>query len=214
MASMTPSVYVVDDDPGVRDALAIQIGTQGLHVLTFDSATSFLQTYTPGDIGCLVLDIRMPDINGLALQDILSIKENRLPIIFITGHGDLEQCTRAFRGGAVDFITKPIDRNRLLESLRKAIRSSIQLQQHEAETAEVKQQLEKVTEREMVILRLVADGLSSKEIAKELDVSPRTIEAHRANLFNKLGVNSLAELIRFYLKALPITGNESITHPS
>ena len=101
MASMTPSVYVVDDDPGVRDALAILIGTQGLHVLTFDSASSFLQTYTPGDIGCLVLDIRMPDINGLALQDILSIKENRLPIIFITGHGDLEQCTRAFRGGAV-----------------------------------------------------------------------------------------------------------------
>ena len=208
MASMHPTVYVVDDDPGVRDALAILIGTEGLHVLTFDSANAFLKSYTETDIGCLVLDIRMPDIDGLALQDILSIKENRLPIIFITGHGDLEQCTKAFRGGATDFITKPIDRNHLLDSLRKAIRRSIQLQKHESETAEVKQQLGKVTEREMVILRMVADGLSSKEIAKALDVSPRTIEAHRSNLFSKLGVNSLAELIRFYLKALPITGEE------
>lgn len=209
MTSMNPTVYVVDDDPGVRDALALLIGTQGLHVRTFDHANSFLETYQPGEIGCLVLDIRMPDISGLALQDILSIKENRLPIIFITGHGDLEQCTRAFRGGAVDFLTKPIDRDRLLESLRKAIKKSIELQQHEAETADVRQKLEKITEREMGILQLVADGLSSKEIAKMLDVSPRTIEAHRANLFNKLGVTSLAELIRFYLKALPLKARDT-----
>jgi RNA polymerase sigma factor (sigma-70 family) len=202
MASMTPTIFVIDDDPAVRDSLALLIGTQGLRVQTFEDAEAFLGKFRPDEIGCLVLDIRMPQTSGLALQDMLNLQNIQMPIIFITGHGDLEECRRAFRGGAVDFLTKPINAVQLLESLKKAIRISIQQQKQEAETQEVRQKLERITERERLILRYVAEGRSSKEIAKELALSPRTVEAHRAKLFEKLAINSLAELVRFYLKAL------------
>jgi len=202
MASMTPTIFVIDDDPAVRDSLALLIGTQGLRVQTFEHAEAYLDKFRPDEIGCLVLDIRMPQTSGLALQDMLNLQNIQMPIIFITGHGDLEECRRAFRGGAVDFLTKPINAIQLLESLKKAIRISIQQQKQEAETQEVRQKLERITERERLILRYVAEGRSSKEIAKELALSPRTVEAHRAKLFEKLAINSLAELVRFYLKAL------------
>ncbi|MEC5207602.1 response regulator transcription factor [Vogesella urethralis] len=202
MASMTPTIFVIDDDPAVRDSLALLIGTQGLRVQTFEHAEAFLQHFRPDEIGCLVLDIRMPQTSGLALQDMLNLQNIQMPIIFVTGHGDLEECRRAFRGGAVDFLTKPVNSVQLLESLKKAIRISIQQQKQEAETQEVRQKLERITERERMILRYVAEGRSSKEIARELDLSPRTVEAHRAKLFEKLEINSLAELVRFYLKAL------------
>lgn len=202
MASMTPTIFVIDDDPAVRDSLALLIGTQGLRVQTFEHAEAFLEKFRTDEIGCLVLDIRMPQTSGLALQDMLNLQNIQMPIIFITGHGDLEECRRAFRGGAVDFLTKPINSPQLLESLKKAIRISIQQQKQEAETQEVRQKLERITERERLILRYVAEGRSSKEIARELALSPRTVEAHRAKLFEKLAINSLAELVRFYLKAL------------
>jgi len=173
MASMTPTIFVIDDDPAVRDSLALLIGTQGLRVQTFEHAEAFLEKFRPDEIGCLVLDIRMPQTSGLALQDMLNLQNIQMPIIFITGHGDLEEC-----------------------------RISIQQQKQEAETQEVRQKLERITERERLILRYVAEGRSSKEIARDLALSPRTVEAHRAKLFEKLDINSLAELVRFYLKAL------------
>jgi RNA polymerase sigma factor (sigma-70 family) len=166
------------------------------------------ETYTEGEIGCMVLDIRMPQITGLALQEKLVERGLSIPIVFITGHGDIEQCRRAFQSGAIDFLTKPIDQNRLIDSLRKGIRMSIHQQQQDEETQEVMNQLARISGREREVLELVADGLSSKEIARQLDLSPRTIEVHRANLFSKLGVDSLADLIRFYLKALEATGKK------
>ncbi|MFN4235924.1 MAG: response regulator transcription factor [Vogesella sp.] len=202
MSSTTPTIFVIDDDPAVRDSLALLIGTQGLRVQVFEHAEAFLQHFNPDEIGCLVLDIRMPQTSGLALQDMLNLQNIQMPIIFVTGHGDLEECRRAFRGGAVDFLTKPVNSVQLLESLKKAIRISIQQQKQEAETQEVRQKLERITERERMILRYVAEGRSSKEIARELDLSHRTVETHRAKLFEKLDINSLAELVRFYLKAL------------
>lgn len=210
MSAMTPTIFVIDDDPAVRDSLALLIGTQGLRVQTFESAEAFLDKFHSGEIGCLVLDIRMPETSGLALQDMLNLREIKLPIIFVTGHGDLEECRRAFRGGAVDFLTKPINSTQLLESLKKAIRLSIQQQELQAETQEVRQKLERITERELMILRHVAEGLSSKEIARALDLSPRTIEAHRAKLFEKLEISSLAELVRFYLRALDAAGEQPV----
>ncbi|WP_174875224.1 response regulator transcription factor [Vogesella oryzae] len=205
MPAMTPTIYVIDDDPAVRDSLALLIGTQGMRVQSFEHAEAFLQRFHPDEIGCLVLDIRMPETSGLALQDILNLRDIRMPIIFITGHGDIEECRRAFRGGAVDFLTKPINATQLLDSLKKAIRLSIQQQEQVAATQDVRQKLERITDRERLILRHVAEGLSSKEIARELELSPRTVEAHRAKLFEKLEINSLAELVRFYLRALEAT---------
>ncbi|OWY40098.1 DNA-binding response regulator [Xenophilus sp. AP218F] len=208
MHNTTPTVYIVDDDPAVLDSLAMLITAQGMRTVTFPNAMEFLAGYSGKDISCLVLDIRMPQITGLALQEQLLQREINIPIVFITGHGDIEQCRRAFQTGAIDFLTKPIDQSRLIESLRKGIRLSIQQHQKEEETQEVMSQLARISGREREVLELVADGLSSKEIARELDLSPRTIEVHRANLFSKLGVDSLADLVRFYLKALEATGKK------
>ena len=203
---MTPTVFIVDDDPAVRDSLALLIRAQGMRVLSFGSAQEFIDNYQEGEIGCVILDIRMPQITGLALQDTLIQRGITIPLIFVTGHGDVEQCSRAFKNGAIDFLTKPVNRDSLVDSLRKAIRISIQQHCHEVETLEVTTRLQRISGREREVLELVADGLSSKEIARALDLSPRTVEVHRANLFSKLGVNSLADLIRFYLKALEATG--------
>jgi len=208
MKYMTPTVFIVDDDPAVRDSLALLIMAQGMRTVTFANAMEFLDGYSEGEIGCMVLDVRMPQITGLALQEKLVERGVTIPIIFITGHGDIEQCRRAFQTGAIDFLTKPIDQNRLINSLRAGIRISIQQQQQEEKTQEVITQLNRISGREREVLELVADGLSSKEIARQLDLSPRTIEVHRANLFSKLGVDSLADLIRFYLKALEATGKK------
>jgi FixJ family two-component response regulator len=203
---MTPTVYIVDDDPAVLDALAMLITAQGMRTLTFPNAQAFLEHSQPGEIGCAVLDIRMPHITGLALQDMMIERGNNLPLVFITGHGDVEQCRRAFKNGAIDFLTKPVDQMRLVDSLRRAIRLSIRQHSQEVETQEVLARLARISGREREVLEGVAAGLSSKEIARELDLSPRTVEVHRANLFNKLDVTSLADLIRFYLKALEATG--------
>jgi len=208
MKYMTPTVFIVDDNPAVRDSLALLIMAQGMRTVTFANAMEFLDGYSEGEIGCMVLDVRMPQITGLALQEKLVERGVTIPIIFITGHGDIEQCRRAFQTGAIDFLTKPIDQNRLINSLRAGIRISIQQQQQEEKTQEVITQLNRISGREREVLELVADGLSSKEIARQLDLSPRTIEVHRANLFSKLGVDSLADLIRFYLKALEATGKK------
>ncbi|MGR2662926.1 MULTISPECIES: response regulator transcription factor [Chromobacterium] len=208
MQNTTPTVYIVDDDPAVLDSLAMLIAAQGMRTVTFPNAMEFLAHYGGNDIACLVLDIRMPQINGLALQEQLINKNVTLPIVFITGHGDIEQCRRAFQTGAIDFLTKPIDQARLIESLRKGIRLSILQHRKEEETQEVMGLLARISGREREVLELVADGMSSKEIARVLDLSPRTIEVHRANLFNKLGVDSLADLVRFYLKALEATGKK------
>lgn len=206
MTTMTPTVYIVDDDPAVLDSLALLISAQGMRTISYANAQDFLDNCGDSEIGCAVLDIRMPHITGLALQDMMCERKLSIPLVFITGHGDVEQCRRAFKNGAIDFLTKPIDQVRLVESLRRAIRISIQQHRQEVETQEVLARLSRISGREREVLERVAAGLSSKEIARELDLSPRTVEVHRANLFNKLDVTSLADLIRFYLKALEATG--------
>ena len=206
MSTMTPTVYIVDDDPAVLDALALLISAQGMRTVSFSGAQAFLEHCGQSEIACAVLDIRMPHISGLALQDTMRERGLNIPLVFITGHGDVEQCRRAFKNGAIDFLTKPVDQGRLIDSLRRAIRLSIRQHSQEVETQEVLARLSRISGREREVLERVAAGLSSKEIARELELSPRTVEVHRANLFNKLDVASLADLIRFYLKALEATG--------
>lgn len=203
---MTPTVYIVDDDPAVLDSLSLLISAQGMRTSSFSNAQEFLENCQDSEICCAVLDIRMPQVSGLALQEIMLERGLNIPLVFITGHGDVEQCRRAFKSGAIDFLTKPVDQGRLVESLRRAIRLSIGQHRQEVETQDVLARLSRISGREREVLERVASGLSSKEIARELDLSPRTVEVHRANLFNKLDVTSLADLIRFYLKALEATG--------
>jgi two-component system, LuxR family, response regulator FixJ len=194
-----PVVYLVDDDPAVRDALSLLIRSIGLNVIVFEHAQHFLDHYDPGHVACLVLDIRMPDMNGLALQEALRVAGHAVPVIFITGHGDVAQCTRAFKAGAADFLAKPIDEQALIDSLQRAIKASIALHRRHAMDAQIHQKLGRLTERENDVLRLIVDGLPNKLIARRLDVSTRTVESHRAKVFEKLEVDSLAECVKMHV---------------
>ena len=195
----TPVVYVVDDDLAVLDAMTLLIHSAGLKPLAFSSAQAFLDAFTPDHVACLVLDIRMLGMDGMVLQEQLLAIEATLPIIFMTGHGDVAQCSTAFKRGAHDFLQKPVYGDVLLKQIQTALKKSISLLKRGAKTQEAEARLASLSEREHQVLKLVTEGLSSREIGAKLDLSRRTIEAHRATLFDKLGVNSLAELIRLYL---------------
>lgn len=206
-----PIVYVVDDDPAVLDSVSLLIRSAGLKVMAFPSALEFLAAFIPNQIACLVLDIRMPGTTGLELQAELEGAGVALPIIFITGHGDVAQCTRAFKAGASDFLTKPIDGELLMEAVRKALRHCIQTHEKTARTQEAEMRLARLSSRELEVLQLVTEGLSSKEIGSRLGLSPRTIEAHRASMFDKLEVGTLAELIKLFVYAVEAGKAEGMT---
>jgi|SRR5450830_5963 len=196
---LEPVVFLVDDDLAVRDSLSLLIKSIGLNVIAYEHPQAFLDDYDASQVGCLILDIRMPGISGLTIQDILKQKGYVIPIIFITGHGDIAQCTRAFKAGAVDFLTKPVDEQSLIDSLQMAIKSSIELHRQSKLNADVHAKLSRLSERENEVLHLVVEGMPNKVIADKLRVSTRTVESHRAKLFEKLEVSSLAECVRIQL---------------
>lgn len=191
-----PTVFLVDDDPAVRDSISMLIRSIGLSVVTYAHPQNFLDAYDPAQIGCLVLDIRMPGINGLSVQEIMNGKGHAIPTIFITGHGDVFQCSKAFKAGAVDFLTKPIDEHLLLDSIQKAIQHSIADHKQSAEVQTIQKRINTLTPREREILKMVVDGLPNKTIAQRLEISTRTVETHRASLFEKMECGSLAELVK------------------
>lgn len=199
---LAPVVYLVDDDEAVREGLALLIRTIGLEVQAFASALGFLEDFDPGAIGCLVVDVRMPGMSGLQLQERLRERSLDLPVVIITGHGDVNLARRAFLGGAVEFLTKPIDEQTLIETLQRAVQAHIASRQRLKSTNQAQQRLARLSARELEVLRLMVDGLTSKQIARSLTVSPRTIETHRAHLMEKLEVDSLAGLVRLYLTGL------------
>ena len=198
----TPVVYLVDDDEAVREALALLIGTIGLEVQTFASPQDFLQAFEAGAIGCLVMDIRMPGMSGLQLQELLKAQGVDLPVVIITGHGDVNLARRAFLSGAVEFLLKPIDEQTLIDTLQRAVRAHIGSRERQEITQQARQRLARLSERELEVLKLMVEGYTSKQIAKQLGVSPRTVETHRAHLMEKLEVDSLAGLVRLYLRGL------------
>jgi FixJ family two-component response regulator len=189
-------VYLVDDDAAVRDALALLIRSIGLKTKTYEDPAAFLADLKGDEIGCLVLDIRMPALNGFVVQEKLNAMGCGLPIILITGHGDMAQCRRAFRAGAVDFLTKPIDEHALIESLQTAIYRSGEQQGVKQQVADARDRMNRLTPRERSIFDLVSDGLPNKIIADRLHLSQRTVEAYRASMFEKLDVGSVADLVR------------------
>ncbi|UQN08365.1 response regulator transcription factor [Deinococcus sp. QL22] len=197
-----PAVFLVDDDEAVRDALATLIGTMGLQVHDYPNAQAFLQTLDPEAIGCLIVDVRMPQVSGLQLQEHLTQAGIDLPVIVITGHGDIDVCRRAFRAGAVEFLTKPVDELALLEAIGLGIRTHLARRSRRLVTQEAQDAVAGLTGREREVLRLIVEGASNKQAARTLGISARTVETHRASVFEKLGVDSLAQLVRVYLSSL------------
>jgi RNA polymerase sigma factor (sigma-70 family) len=194
------TVYLIDDDADVRDALVLLLRTMGFAPRPFAGVQSFLDRPDPHQDGCLVVDIRMPGASGLQLLERMASEAGGMPTVMITGHGDVAACRRAFKAGAVDFLTKPIDEQVLLEAVEAAFATLDQRNRDEAARAGRDALRAKLTQREREILDLVAEGLSTKEIARALDVSPRTVETHRANIAEKLGAGSVAEMVRFALE--------------
>ena len=198
MAEGKPTVFLVDDDDAVRDAVSMLLDSVGLQVRCFDSAQRFLDEYD-ATAGCLVLDVAMPGMTGLELQEELNKSGIRIPIIFITGHGDVPMSVRAIKQGAVDFVEKPADDDELLEKIQQAIKLDRELRGEDAQRSEVVDRFNRLTPREQQVMAEVAAGNSNKEIAINLDISHRTIEIHRARVMEKMGADSLPDLIRMAL---------------
>lgn len=196
---MTYPVYLVDDDDAVRSALSLLLSTVGLEVTAFADPQAFLARIDGLAPGCLLIDIRMPVISGLKLQEKLREKGVGLPTIIISGHGDIEACRRAFRNGAVDFLSKPIDEQDLIDAIQKSSEVLDQQLQARAEKAEASALLGRLTPREAQVLDRIAEGFTTRQIAEGLGLSPRTVESHRAAIGAKLGTTSQAELTRIWL---------------
>lgn len=194
-----PTVFVVDDDEAVRDALRLLLESAELEAETYPCAQAFLDAYDPERTGCLVLDLRMPGLSGLELQERLRENNIALPVIMLTGHGDVPAAVRALKGGAVDFLEKPYDSEVLLSRIRQAIDRDRQMREQSHRQAAVAERLEHLTPREREVLDMIAAGKANKVIAFELDISERTVELHRARIMRKMGARSLPQLMRMLL---------------
>jgi len=195
-----PTVFVVDDDEPVRDSLRMLMRSVGLNAETFSGAAEFLAAYDPDHPGCLVLDIRMPGMSGMELQDKLNEIHAILPIIFITGHGDVPMAVKAIQYGAADFIQKPFRDQDLLDRINKAIEQDASNRAQLLETRDIEERLSNLTPREKEVLELIVDGRPNKVIAADLEVSQRTVEIHRARVMDKMRASSLAHLVRMVMR--------------
>ncbi len=193
---LSPVIHLVDDDEAVRGGLAMLIGTVGLRVQTWARPEDFLTGFDPDGVGALVLDVRMPGTSGLAVLDALKARGVDQPVIMLTGHGTVELCRRAFKAGAAEFLEKPVDDDLLLDTLQKAVRQHVRSRERNRADRLARERFAQLSEREREVLGLIVEGLTNKEVARALGLSPRTVETHRANLFAKLEAGSLAQLIR------------------
>lgn len=195
------TIYIVDDDASVRDALAIMLSVRGYRTASFADAASFLGAYRAHWCGCLLLDLRMPEMDGLALQARLNAIGCDMPVIVITGHGDVESARAAFRSRAVDFLEKPLDHRRLTASIEEAFARQIAGSTQRAGNQAFMRKLEVLTPREREVMEHVVAGRHNREIAAELGISARTVEVHKARMMQKLNVASIPDLVRLSLGA-------------
>jgi RNA polymerase sigma factor (sigma-70 family) len=196
MTEQSPIVFVVDDDASIRDALRSLIRSVGLRVEIFASPREFLQGKRPDAPSCLVLDVRLPGKGGFDLQRELADANIHIPIIFITGHGDIPMSVRAMKAGAVEFLTKPFRDQDLLDAIQVGLDRDRARRQREAEMAMLRERLESLTPREREVLPLVVSGLLNKQVAAEIGTTEATVKVHRSQLMRKMGASSLADLVR------------------
>ncbi len=195
-----PTVFVVDDDPDVRQVLRRLITSVGLRVELYESANAFLEVCKPGTPGCILLDIRMPGMSGLEMQKELAAREIKLPVIFLTGHGDVQVAVHAMKAGALDFIEKPFNNQFLLDRVQQALTESVDADRDHAKHAEITHRMERLTPREHQVMELVAAGETNKGVARVLEISEKTVEIHRANVMDKMHAKTLADLVKMLLE--------------
>ncbi len=204
--SSEPTVFVVDDDSEVRETLKWLVESVGLKIETFASAQDFLNAYDPKRPGCLVTDVRMPGMSGIELQAKLMAAEVTLPIIVVSGYADVPTAVRSMKGGAIDFVEKPFNEQMMLERIQLSILEDARLRQKRAQGERARARLKSLTPRERQVMDLVILGRSNKQIARELDISPKTVEVHRSNVMAKMKAQSLAELVTIAERTTSPTG--------
>ena len=195
MNETVETVFIVDDDAGMRDALVQLLETAGLPVESYPGGPDFLTAFDSERPGCLLLDMAMPGMSGLEVQAALNTLGINIPIIFLTGHGDIPMAVRAVQAGAVDFLEKPIQGAALLERVRRALALDREWRKTQGRTLAIQQRHAKLSPREREIMTLTVSGLTSKEIARKLEISPRTVEVHRTHVMYKMGAANLADLV-------------------
>jgi FixJ family two-component response regulator len=201
-------VFVVDDDPSVRSSLKFLISTVGLQVETFESAETALQKLSPEAPGCLVLDVRLRGLSGLDLQGELAARNCQIPIVFITGHGDIPMTVRAMKAGAVEFLTKPFRDQDLLDAIQIALQRDHARREQEKELTELERRFDLLTAREREVISLVSTGKLNKQIADQLGTAENTIKVHRSRAMEKLGADSLADVVRMIEKLKDVSHAE------
>lgn len=201
MTPTEPTVFIVDDDPAIRDALSELIATINLKVQTFSKAQDFLDNYPTGQLGCLVLDVRMPGINGLELQNQLAQRAINLPIVFLTGHGDVTMAVDAIKKGAFEFLEKPFRDQTLLDCVQRALEMDRVTRGKNTEKTAIQSRYAQLTTREKQVLQLIVKGKTSKVIGQDLGISPKTVDFHRAHIMDKMEVDTIAGLTRMAVNA-------------
>lgn len=194
-----PTIYIVDDDDGIRKALTLLITTMGYNAIPFARPTEFLKNFDPNQHGCLVLDVRMPEMSGLEIQQRLNRLGSMLPVILVTGHGDVPMAVQAMKDGAFDFLQKPFRDQDLLDRINAALAQDLENRETVKRHADLKRRAESLTPREREVMALVVDGRANKVIAIDLGLSERTVEIHRANVMEKMQARSVAHLVKMHL---------------
>ncbi len=191
-----PTVFIVDDDPSARKGVSRLVRTAGLSVESFPSAQSFLGSGRADGPGCIVLDVRMPDMTGPELQEELSGKLDRMPIVFLSAFGDVPTTAQAMKKGAIDFLTKPVDKDDLLAAIKNGLAQDAENRAERAEKASIQERIETLTSREYEVMTFVITGVMNKRVAAELGISEETVKIHRRRVMEKMGIRSVAELVR------------------
>lgn len=196
-----PAAYLVDDDSAIRDSLTLWLGMRGIRCLAYGSAESFLDAVEPDWRGCVLIDLQLEGIDGLQLQARLAARGVTMPVIFVTGHGDVAAARDALKAGALDFIEKPVDNERLVELVATAMATDAEAAQRQAQTALLASRLQRLTQREREVMEQVVAGRHNREIAADLGISPRTVEVYKSRLMDKLDVRRVADLVKLVLEA-------------
>lgn len=201
LESLKPLVRVIDDDDAMRRSWTFLIEGEGWDVVTYSDALDFIASNDVQRPGCLVLDVRMPRMSGLELQDKMQELGIDLPIIFISGHGDIDMAVRTLKQGAVDFLQKPVDDQRLLTAIGNAVMKNLNHRRTEMELSDFRKSLEQLTQREREVIRMVAQGMSNKQVAESLGISEKTVQVHRGSAYRKLDLHNAAEIARLLLRS-------------